>query len=184
MAQLSVFTGSDLPEAHAHQIRSFIRLHWDEPYLHDIDAPLVPPERNPRHVVMAERHAVFSHARVVHAPFRFGGDVYRLYGVGDVFTYPAFRKRGFGGEVMARATALIREDAKADLAILFCDETLESFYAQHGWRAVPSLEATAGDDADGTEPLTGLPMLLSLSDRARRLRPEEAGPWRLPGHGW
>ena len=32
MAQLSIFTDSNLPEAHEHQIRSFIRLHWHDEY--------------------------------------------------------------------------------------------------------------------------------------------------------
>ena len=39
MAQLSIFDPTTLPEAHAHQIRSFIRMHWHDEYLYDLDAP-------------------------------------------------------------------------------------------------------------------------------------------------
>ena len=118
MAQLSIFDPTTLPEAHAHQIRSFIRMHWHDEYLYDLDAPLFPPERHPRHVVVHERHALLSHARVIWVDFAHAGENWRLYCLGDVLTYPAFRRRGHGGEVVGAATRLIRSDEAADAAIL------------------------------------------------------------------
>lgn len=184
MSQLSMVAGPDLSPAHEQQIRSFIRLHWHDEYQYDIDAPLVPQERHPVHVIVAERHALFSHARIVWVPFSHGSESYRLYCLGDVFTYPAFRQRGLGSMVTAAATAHIRADADADLAILFCDPAHAGFYARHGWIAVPQLRATRGFDPD-REPQEGLPMLLHLSERARTVRPERSGDvWELPGYGW
>lgn len=184
MPQLSTFTDSDLPEAHEHQIRSFIRLHWHDEYQYSLDGPLVPPERHPTHIVMAERHALFSHARVIWVPFKHAGTTWRLYCLGDVFTYPAFRQRGYGAAVTAAGTERIRADENADLAILFCDPDNADFYARHGWVAAPDLRATKGfgKDRDGQE---GLPMLLILSERAQDLRPDQSGQtWELPGYGW
>lgn len=184
MTQLSIFTGSDLPEAHEHQIRSFIRLHWHDEYQYDLDGPLVPPERHPTHIVMAERHALFSHARVVWVPFEHADQTWRLYCLGDVFTYPAFRRRGFGAAVTAEATKRIKSDPEADLAILFCDPDNAAFYARHGWAAAPQLRATKGFGQD-RETQEGLPMLLILSGRAERERPDQSGrTWALPGYGW
>jgi predicted acetyltransferase len=106
--------------------------------------------------------------------------MYRLYCLGDVFTYPAFRQRGLGAAVTAAGTELIRADAEADLAILFCDPGHEKFYARHGWMAAPTLAATRGFAE--REPQEGLPMLLRLSERAKRLSLETE--FALPGYGW
>jgi len=178
MPELSIIPGAELSEAHEHQIRSFVRLHWHDEYLYDIDAPLVPPERHPVHVVVAERHALLSHGRVTWVPFEHRGGTYRLYCLGDVFTYPAFRRRGLGADVVAAATGMIEEDREADLAILFCDPAHQNFYARHGWRPAPALRATVG----GGEKQDGLPMVLLQSDRARAL--ELGDDFALPGYGW
>lgn len=183
MPTLHVFSSSDLPDAYAHRIRSFVRVHWDHAYLHDVHARSVPEDRHPRYVVVADGPAVLSHYRVVWVAFTHGGATYRLYGLGDVFTYPAFRGRGLGTRVTAAATAIIREDPEARLPVLFCDRSLEGFYARHGWEDAPDLVAEAGGDGVRNR-LAGLPMRLWLSERAEPLHSEETRPWALPGHGW
>ncbi len=39
MPHLHVFTSTDLPEGYAHQVRSFVRIHWDDAYAQDVQAP-------------------------------------------------------------------------------------------------------------------------------------------------
>lgn len=184
MSQLSIFDANTLPEAHEHQIRSFIRLNWHDEYQYSLDGPLVPPERHPRHIVVHERHALLSHGRVIWVDFAHAGESYRLYCLGDVLTYPAFRRRGHGGEVVAAATRLIREDAAADAAILFTEPATTGFYAVHGWQRVSTLTATYGHPV-APEPAQGTAMMLFLSDRARqRQRDFETRTLELPGWGW
>jgi GNAT superfamily N-acetyltransferase len=180
VSDLTIVPTADLSPAHEQQIRSFIRLHWHDEYLYDLDAPLMPAERHPQHVVIAERHALFSHARITWVPFAHAGRIWRLYCLGDVFTYPAFRQRGLGGKVTAAATERIRSDPAADLAILFCDPAHADFYGRHGWEAAPNLRATKGF-AD-REPQEGLPMVLILSDAAGALALNDT--FELPGYGW
>lgn len=180
MSEVAIVSTPELLPAHEQQIRSFIRLHWHDEYLYSLDAPLVPSERHPRHVIIAERHALFSHARVIWVPFQHAGRGWRLYCLGDVFTYPAFRKRGFGSKVTRVATELIRADGAGDLAILFCDPEQESFYARHGWQAAAAMKVTRGYRE--REPQEGLPMVLVLSEAARQIALE--GPFELPGFGW
>jgi GNAT superfamily N-acetyltransferase len=183
MAKLMIIPGAELPEAYAHQIRSFIRLHWHDEYLFDLDAPLVPEDRQPIHVIVGERHALFSHARVSRVEFSHRGETYRLYSLGDVFTYPAFRGRGFGSRVTAAATQCIHADAQSDLALLFCDPGHAAFYRRYGWEAVPDLVVLRGFDGE-REPQPGLPMMLWRSTRGQENRPERHGPFELPGYGW
>ena len=114
-------------------------------------------------------------------PLQHAGRTWRLYCLGDVFTYPAFRQRGLGGKVTAAGTALIRSDAAADLAILFCDPAHASFYSRHGWVAAPELRATKGFN-EGREPQEGLPMVLILSNAAGTLALDDL--FELPGYGW
>src|SRR5688572_23638591 len=121
MMTLLIFAGSELPEAHEHQIRSFVRMLWHDEYVYSTDAPLTPSHRHPRHVVLHDRHALISHARVTREPVRHLGETLEVCCLGDVLTYPAFRGKGHGTTVVAAATELIREDPKADVAILFTD---------------------------------------------------------------
>jgi GNAT superfamily N-acetyltransferase len=184
MPQLSIFDTQSLPEAHAHQIRSFIRLHWHDEYLYSIDAPLFQAERHPRHVVVHERHALLSHGRVIWVDFAHAGESWRLYCLGDVLTYPAFRKRGHGAQVVAAATQLIRADSTADAAILFTDPATTALYAAHGWEVVPSLTATFGHPI-AADPSEGTAMMLFLSERAKQQRSVfETQTLQLPGWGW
>jgi GNAT superfamily N-acetyltransferase len=184
MAEVTICEGTELPEPLEHQIRSFIRLNWYDAYQYDIDEPLYPPERRPRHVVAAERHALFAHARVSAVTFEHADVGWRLYCLGDVFTYPAFRRRGLGSEVTRVGTQLIAEESEGDLAILFCDPDNAGFYSRHGWTEAPDLRVTRGIGAV-REPQLGLPMLMLLSAKAKRDRPDRSGlSWDLPGYGW
>jgi hypothetical protein len=53
-----------LPQHFEHQIRAYVRILWHDAYTYDIHAPLVPDERHPQFVVLAEEHALISAARV------------------------------------------------------------------------------------------------------------------------
>lgn len=95
MPTLTVYPNNEglLPE-HECQIRAFVRMTWHDEYAYNLDNPIVPPERHPQHVVIAERHALISYARVVWVEIKHLGASWRMYCLGDVLTYPAFRKRG------------------------------------------------------------------------------------------
>lgn len=184
MAQLSTFTTDSLPEAYAHQIRSFIRLHWHDEYQYSLDGPLVPPERHATHFVVHDRHALFSHGRIIWIELDHSGQRYRLYCLGDVLTYPAFRKRGYGAQIVKAASRLIGDDPRADAAILFTDAAKASFYAAQGWEAMSTLRASYGHPV-ASEPAQGTAMMLFVSERAKRHRADfETEELKLPGWGW
>lgn len=181
MPQLSIVRTADLLPAQEQQIRSFIRLHWHDEYAYNLDTPIVPPERDGIHIVLAERHALFSHARLHRTTQRHGGSDWRVLCLGDVLTYPAFRDRGYGSRVVAAATDLIRSDETADFGLLFCDPVHADFYARHGWTARPNLQVTIGVP-DARELQGGLPMVYVVS-RAAEANPL-SGVLELQGYGW
>ena len=185
MPELKVYPfNTALPAEYECQIRAFIRMTWHDEYLYDLDGPLVPPERHPQHVVMAERHALISHARVIWVNVEHAGQTFKLYCLGDVFTYPAFRKKGYGRQVVDRGTALIRADREADAALLFTDPVQEGFYGVSGWQHIPGLTAFAGLP-ENREPYNYFAMMLFLSDKARQARQAFATQTlMLPGYGW
>ncbi|MBZ0285848.1 MAG: GNAT family N-acetyltransferase [Anaerolineae bacterium] len=185
MPVLTTYHSNDeVPAEYQCQIRAFVRMLWHDVYIYDLDAPLFLPERHPKHVVVAERHALISYARVNWLNVAHAGETYRLYCLGDVFTYPAFRKKGYGQQVVEAGTALIRGDHEADVAILFCDPELETFYAQSDWQHLPALKATVGDLAH-PEAYDAFAMMLFLSHKAQQHRPDfDTHTLNLPGYGW
>jgi predicted GNAT family N-acyltransferase len=186
MPELKIYRPNDeLPADYECQIRAFIRMLWHDEYVYDLDAPLDSPERHVHHVVFAERHALLSHARVNWVNVEHVGQSYRLYCLGDVFTYPAFRKKGYGQQVTTAGTQLIRNDDEADAAILFTDPELEKFYAQSGWEHIAKLKATKGDSEHPDSQEGAFVMMMFLSDKAKQHRADfEAKTIHLPGYGW
>jgi GNAT superfamily N-acetyltransferase len=185
MPEVTVYTSGEAIPAHFEcQIRAFIRMLWHDEYLYNLDAPIFSPEKHPQHVVLAERHALISHARVVWVNIEHGGQVFKLYCLGDVFTYPAFRKRGYGRQVVDRATELIKADHEADAALLFTDPVQESFYGASGWEQVPGLTSMVGLP-ENREDHNYFAMMLFLSDKSRTFRQTfETQTLMLPGYGW
>ncbi|MFN8418887.1 MAG: GNAT family N-acetyltransferase [Anaerolineae bacterium] len=187
MPQLTIYRFNEaLPPELECQIRAFIRLTWYDAYAEnpDLEAPMLPPDDHPQHVVLAERHALISHARLSWVQVDHAGERFKTYCLGDVFTYPAFRGKGYGRIVADAATALIREDGDADIAILFCDPKLEEFYGQCGWSHVPDLTANIGE-IDALEPHNHFAMMLLLSDKARRSQDAfRTQTIFLPGYDW
>lgn len=185
MPTFHVYTPADtLPPEYECQIRAYIRLLWYDGYVYDVDEPLVPPERHPHFIVLAERHALISAARVSWVMLDYRGQSYKAYILGDVFTYPAFRGKGYGTKIVRRATELIRADASADFGVLFTGYDQGAFYQPHGWEALPRLTATQGDPGN-LETKHALCMMLFLSEKARATRDQiAADAVHFPGYGW
>lgn len=185
MPDLMIYhSNDDLPAAYESQARAAVRMLWHDAYVYDIDAPLVPPERHPQHIVVANRHALISYARVVWVTVHHAGQAWKMYALGDVFTYPAFRRQGYARQVVDAASRLIQSDADADTAILFTDPAQERFYAASGWETVKLTNVTIGDP-DAPEPHPYFSMMQLLSERTRAARPAfETQSLYLPGYGW
>ncbi|GAB4514991.1 MAG: hypothetical protein OHK0046_17850 [Anaerolineae bacterium] len=185
LPQLSIYSSTSTFPAYLEcQARAAVRMLWDDPYVEDINAPFVPEERHPQYIVVAKEHVLISYARVIWVDVKHAGETFKVYALGDVFTYPAFRQRGYGRQVVDAATNLIRSDSLADAAILFTEPEHARFYGASGWDHVSLTNVTIGFD-DEPVPHPYFSMMLFLSHRAQHARTAfETLPLHLPGFGW
>jgi hypothetical protein len=82
-----------------------------------------------------------------------------------MLTFPPFRRRGYGGQVLRAATRFIRESG-VDAGMLFCDPRLESFYAAENWVATHS--PTRLGEPDRYQEYEPMRMMLFVSEKGLR----------------
>jgi GNAT superfamily N-acetyltransferase len=160
---------AELPPLVACQIQSFIRIVWYDMFKDDIHEPPLPDAWNPVYVVLGEEEAVFSHAGIVRQVLVHKGVTYNTYGLSSVFTYPGFRERGYGRQVVDAATTYIQQQPGADLALLFTGASLERFYGDSGWVHTPEITITKGDPQHLTT-LDYFTMMLFCSEKGQQGR--------------
>jgi predicted acetyltransferase len=142
-----------------------VRIFWVDDADFDIDYNL---EQEPSlRVVMANGKSLVSYATVVWRDIELAGRRYQCAGLGDVMTFPAFRKQGYGGQVVKTATDLIRADGAVDVGLLWTAPHNTHFYERYGWEPMPDLVTLEGDlnapDVLDDEPA----MMLFTSDKGR-----------------
>lgn len=90
-----------------------------------------------RHLAIEEGGEPLASCKCYDIEISSRGRIYNFYGIGAIFTRPAFRGRGFGGalleEVIGRAEAEGR-----DGLILFSD--IDNYYEHHGFHALSSID--------------------------------------------
>lgn len=162
--------GASLPLPFYYQIQSFVRMMWVDGEHFNIDLGLIPPSSS-MVVVLAKGNSLISHVEVICTALELTGQSYKCYGLSGVMTYPAFRKRGFGGRVIDTAAALIREDPEADVALLWTAHHNVPFYVAHGWEAMPNLVTLTGDPSQPQPYDEEVRMMLFLSEKGKAARP-------------
>jgi GNAT superfamily N-acetyltransferase len=183
MPTLSRFTNQDLPDAFAHQIRDFIRIHWFDIFQYELHAPVLSEEWQPVYFVLADAPALFSHAAVEIHSVTCAGQTYSCAGLSNVFTYPAFRKRGYGGQVVQAAMEYLTASA-CDVSLLWTDADKAGFYERYGWQHLPTLRTYAGA-TDAPEHYQAFTMIHLLSERAKQHRADfERAPVYIGQYAW
>jgi len=169
MPELTVYPQPDFPAIYKWQAIAFMRMEWASIFQGDnlYMSETYPPELQPVHFVVAEGDTLLSYATLMKLNITHAGTDYQVYGFGNLLTFPPFRRRGYGGQILQRATQLIQQ-SNVDLAILFCDTQLEPFYAAQAWASTPSpTRLGRPDQYEDYEPLR---MMLFVSEKGRRSR--------------
>jgi predicted N-acetyltransferase YhbS len=161
------------------QIRALLSTEWPG-YEDETNQPLTDAALSPVYFVLADGNQVLSYARTIRTTVTHRGQNFVFYGLGDVITQPESRQRGYGGRVVAEATAYIHSDREADAAVLLTTPKLEAFYNRSGWECVPGLCVTTSEADESS-----FPMMLFLSDKAHAARATFAEERLvLPGNEW
>ena len=134
MPELTIYQQINFPSIYKWQAIAFMRMEWSSIFYDDnlYMSETYPPDLQPVHFVMAEDDSLLSYASVLKLDLPQAGIDYCIYGFGNLLTFPPYRRRGYGGQILQAATDFILQ-SDADVAILFCDRLLESFYAEKGW---------------------------------------------------
>ena len=177
------YSAEDLPTHFVWQMLDFARMQWYED-IKNFGLPLHPEKWHPSYFLIAEGQLLISSATVLWTTIQFQGQSYKIYGLGMVLTYPSYRKQGYGRQVIANATRYIRQDEKADLALLQTAPYLEGFYAEHSWEHTPKIQVLSGKPDNPIDD-DGWIMMQFLSERAQQERKTfEAHPFYLDVHIW
>lgn len=169
MPELTIYQQPDFPSIYKWQAIAFMRMEWTSVFYDDnlYMSETYPPEFEPVHFVMAEDDSLLSYASIMKLNIPHAGVDYRVYGFGNLLTFPPYRKRGYGGQVLQSAADFILQ-SDVDAAILFCDRLLEPFYAAKGWSLTAS-PTRLGKPGQYSE-YNPSRMMLFVSDKGRRGR--------------
>ena len=183
MPRLVRFAQTDFPLVLKWQALAFMKVEWPsvferQPFMSET----YPAEHDPVHFAIVEADALISYTTVMRFKIRHAGEDFENCALGNVFTFPPYRRQGFGRKVVDAATAHINASS-ADVAILFCSPGKKPFYAASEWEALDGARTLVGA-AGGEQEYHLSRMMLFISGKgkaARRLFAEQ--PMRVT-HTW
>jgi GNAT superfamily N-acetyltransferase len=145
MIKQHFFESQDLPEKFKCQILSFMRVEWYEEFQdkNRIRNWIKRPELHPVHFLLEEEDILISHVAVVWKLLPHAGQEYKAYGFTEVFTYPAFRKQGYGLQLIQSAKQYIEQREDADLIIFH--SSVSGFYERAGFEPMNGMVTLFGD---------------------------------------
>ncbi|MBV7328329.1 GNAT family N-acetyltransferase [Chloroflexi bacterium TSY] len=185
MSQLLTFPSQELPPYIKYQILSYVRIEWHWIFqggnqLWDFTLK----DTHPINFVLIENDVLISHAEANWRHLEHRDQIYKVYGLSAVFTYPAFRKQGYGHQVVEAATEYI-ESSDADIGMLFCLPNLKDFYGKSGWTSLENIEIRYGAEDDPEINGDELVMVRNVSERGREaLTAFEQEPLYIGAYTW
>src|SRR5919108_4498227 len=125
MAELTIYQQTNFPSIYKWQAIAFMRMEWASIFYDDnlYMSETYPPELQPVHFVIAEDDSLLSYASLLKLSLNHAGTDYLIYGFGNLLTFPPYRRRGYGRQILQAATDFIRQ-SEADAPILFFDRLL------------------------------------------------------------
>ena len=177
-------TSEELPPQIVHEIRSLAYSQWPGSNENQGSGILIDPDLHPVYFVLRDGDHVLGSARTIWTWAAHLGRTLKVYGLGDVITAPQWRRKGYGRRLVAAATAHIRSDPEADIAVLLTEPRLEALYSRSGWVHIAGMRIVTSED-DGAQAAGVVPMMLFLSAGARGARDDFLQqPLVLPGDEW
>ena len=167
MTTSAIYSQTDFPEVLKWQALAFMRVEWSYIFTEDerFLTETYPIEFQPVHFVVTEGKTLISYAATIQTTLEHANRSYKVCGLGNVFTFPPYRKEGHGHKVLELATNAI-EQSDVDVAILFCNRSNASFYASEGW--ISTLSPTYIADGEDYYEDDEQRMMLFISDQGKQ----------------
>ena len=145
MKQQHFFESQELPAKFTCQILSFMRAEWPQDFQgkNRLRKWIKRPEEHPVHFILEEEDILISHVAVVWKLLHHAGQEYKAYGFTEVFTYPVWRRQGYGLQLIRAASEYIEQQGDADL-IMF-HSTVRGFYELVGFEPMDEMVTLIGD---------------------------------------
>lgn len=169
MIKQHLFESRDVPERFQCQILSCVRIEWPELFSGDrrLRDWTSKPELHPVTLLLEEEGVLISRLEVVWDVLYHAGEAYTTYGLSGAFTYPAFRKQGYGVQLVQSARDYIEQRGDADIVLLH--STLEGFYEKAGFERMEGLITLVGNPHN-PERSAETGFMLFLSEKGKRGR--------------
>ena len=162
MPTYTVYQPADFPAVLNWQAIAFMRVEW--PFIFTgpskFTAETYPLACHPVHFTATEGDSVLSYPATLRLNLEHARHTYTSYGFGNMFTFPPYRREGFGQHVLTVATDFMQQ-SEVDIAVLFCDSHLEAFYARSGWQVVRTPVRIGTPNDYETHDVTAMMLLLS-----------------------
>lgn len=186
MPQLHLYPNNAALPAHIYwQVQTFQRtMEWGEPFADgDVLPPIEDDSLHPMYAAVCKGEILLAFAGVIQKSLTFADEEWICGGVCSVFSFPAFRKQGYGRQVVEAVTTHMRRTAIIDFGLLWTNPRNQSFYMQSGWEAMPQMTTLMGDESKPEIYEDEVPMMVFCSHRAKAARAlfEQGrlyiGPW-------
>jgi hypothetical protein len=108
------FESADLPPVLRYQVLSFLRIVWPEGFTGALRYRdwITNPAYKPHHLLYVAGDLVVSHLEIVHRTVTHEGVTYQAYAPTSVLTFPAFRREGWAGKLVEKASRRIEGPAQ------------------------------------------------------------------------
>ena len=166
--ELAQYPSAALPTHVKYQLLAAVRIEWPSIFTGPDRAwDYTDKDTQPRYFVLTEHDSLVSFAEVNQRVLHVAGEAYQVYGLSAVFTFPAYRREGYGRRIVDATTAYIRA-SDADVAMLFCLPLRIDFYRASGWLPMPTATIWTGQPDQPQAYTDETLMMLFVSDKGRR----------------
>lgn len=138
---------ADIPKVLHQQILDFLRIVWNDGFTEKnlFRTWICRKEFNPVFFLLTSQNILISHLCVVHQQLTHANESFNTYGLSGVFTYPQFRKQGYGLQLVRAATDFI-QNTNADIALF--TTTTHNFYEKAGYIRMEQTRLLHGDKSN------------------------------------
>jgi len=168
MPEQFFFRDSDLPSHIKWQILSFLRVEWPDGFVgkNELRDWIHHPYQHAVHFTLIENDLLVSYVGIVWKELEHVGETFKTYGLSGVFTYPSFRNRGYGLQLVKVGKEYI-QNQDGDIALF--TSTQKDFYEKAGFiklEGVKLLEGARNNPVEHDEPV----FMLFLSEKGKAYR--------------